>query len=172
MKSWNHFHSETEQSSEHKLQMVIRCPFRVSLTWLSNVNELKFNLSEVFASPNAKEDFFITLDILLQHFSQQIFSGIFHRNEVNDKNTNGGPRRSLQRSATLPANPRNNPIIRHHQRYHHDEQSAEIPVIQQQPQTRFNPQRIKIRVKSTSTEKAAGDSNNNQNVSDCAFVVE
>lgn len=87
------------------------------------------------------------------------------RNEVNDKNTNGGPRRSLQRSATLPANPRNNPIIRHHQRYHHDEQSAEIPLIQQQPQTRITtPQRIKIRVRSTSTEKA-GESNNNQNVS-------
>lgn len=88
-----------------------------------------------------------------------------HRNEVNDKNTNGGPRRSLQRSATLPANPRNNPIIRHHQRYHHDEQSAEIPLIQQQPQTRITtPQRIKIRVRSTSTEKA-GESINNQNVS-------
>ncbi|XP_031622645.1 tau-tubulin kinase homolog Asator isoform X2 [Contarinia nasturtii] len=85
-------------------------------------------------------------------------------NEVNDKNPDSGPRRSLQRSATLPANPRNNPILRHHQRYHQDEPKPQIPIIVQQP-THFPPQlhqKIRIRVRSTSTDKA-GEINNNQN---------
>lgn len=91
------------------------------------------------------------------------------RNEVNDKNPDGGPRRSLQRSATLPANPRNNPILRHHQRYHQDEPNPQIPIIVQQP-THYPPQlqqKVRIRVRSTSTDKA-GEINNNQNhVSSC-----
>lgn len=85
---------------------------------------------------------------------------------MNDKNTNSGPRRSsLQRSATLPANTHNNPILRHHQRYHQDEPTPEIPVINKQQPNRHpqNHQRIKIRVRSTSTEQA-GEINNNQNV--------
>ncbi|XP_055317380.1 tau-tubulin kinase homolog Asator isoform X5 [Sitodiplosis mosellana] len=85
-------------------------------------------------------------------------------NEVNDKNPDGGARRSLQRSATLPANPRNNPILRHHQRYHQDEPNPQIPIIVQQP-THYPPQlqqKVRIRVRSTSTDKA-GEINNNQN---------
>lgn len=85
------------------------------------------------------------------------------RNEVNDKNPDSGPRRSLQRSATLPANPRNNPILRHHQRYHQDEPNPQIPIIVQP--SHFPPQlhqKVRIRVRSTSTDKA-GEINNNQN---------
>lgn len=87
-----------------------------------------------------------------------------HRNEVNDKNPDSGPRRSLQRSATLPANPRNNPILRHHQRYHQDEPDPQIPIIVQQP-THYPQlhQKIRIRVRSTSTDKAGEINNNNQN---------
>lgn len=90
---------------------------------------------------------------------------------MNDKNPNSGPRRSLQRSATLPANPRNNPILRHHQRYHQDEPTPEIPVINTQQLPTHYPQlyqkhhNIKIRVRSTSTDKG-GEINNNQNVSE------
>lgn len=91
------------------------------------------------------------------------FSLSFFRNEVNDKNQDSGPRRSLQRSATLPANPRNNPILRHHQRYHQDEPNPQIPIIVQQP-THYPQlhQKVRIRVRSTSTDKA-GEINNNQN---------
>lgn len=91
------------------------------------------------------------------------FSLLFYRNEVNEKNQDSGPRRSLQRSATLPANPRNNPILRHHQRYHQDEPNPQIPIIVQQP-THYPQlhQKVRIRVRSTSTDKA-GEINNNQN---------
>lgn len=85
------------------------------------------------------------------------------RNEVNEKNPDGGPRRrsSLQRSATLPANPRNNPILRHHQRYHQDESDQQI-IIQRDGQYPQLHQKIRIRVRSTSTDKGV-EINNNQN---------
>lgn len=104
----------------------------------------------------------------IQTFSNVIFIDysffISNRNEVNEKSPDSGPRRSLQRSATLPANPRNNPILRHHQRYHQDEPKPLIPNFTQQP-NHYPPQlhqKIRIRVRSTSTDKA-GEINNNQN---------
>lgn len=85
------------------------------------------------------------------------------RNEVNEKNPEGGPRRSsLQRSATLPANPRHNPILRHHHRYHQDESDQQI-IIQRDGQYPQLHQKIRIRVRSTSTDKGVEINNNNQN---------
>lgn len=91
------------------------------------------------------------------------FGICFYRNEVNEKNPDGGPRRSsLQRSATLPANPRNNPILRHHQRYHQDESDQQI-ILQRPGHYPQLHQKIRIRVRSTSTDKGGEINNNNQN---------
>lgn len=55
----------------------------------------------------------------------------------------------------------NNPILRHHHRYHKDDSDQQI-IIQREGQYPQLHQKIRIRVRSTSTDKGA-EINNNQN---------